>query len=611
MAENLFIPPDPKNVVLRPLNKGMYRDIPANVLPEGAVFTAKNLLVKRGGLMKRPGLTDWSGGNQVNSSDQPVFGIAPLWKTTGAQIAVLLTSRYLYQVTAYSAPTPYYYEEDGGANTCSTSGATVTGVGTDWEDNDIYSTATGAQSHGDYFVLDADGSGDGPEIIEILQINSDTELVLASTPAGTYGAGTDWKIYKRFHVPRDMITDWTVADNTLIMTDYTRTPYSFDGTTFTEYDSGITYVCGCLCHMSSRLWMANTIESGTYYRQRVRWSSATDRTSFSAADYYDIPYTSGKISRLVPLGDQLVAYFDDAVYFGRPTNYTDLPKAFYQIETAGIGLIGPRAVCSFFNGHAFVGQDDIYYIDKAGQCQKFGSPVVSETIAKCSKPSKIYAAFDPNNERLAFGFPETGNQILKIWSYNYKVKAWSYDEVECTSLSNPLLGLSLTYADLTDAGVLTDNTYTGWGDIFPTYGSTQSNVSLRDLFVTNNGYTYIYSEAGGDDDGVPVEVVLETGDLDFGIPDTDKTATKLSVRLGERPTQDILFAVWGSVDGGNTWDVFGNLTITDGQLEDKVDFQITGAAIRFRLTSTSAAGAYTIADVVLRIASRGIQYDLT
>jgi hypothetical protein len=610
-----FIPSDPKNISARPLNKGMFRDVPPTLIPEGGMYTIQNGLVKRGGIQKRCGSTTYLAGNQVNSSDQPIVGLAPVWQTDGSQIGCLLTSRYLYTVSGYAAPTVKYYDWTVGGQTCSVTDTTVTGSSgdCDFENDDVFSQQTGSRGKGDYFVLDVDGSGDGPEIIEIANVVSDTEITLASAPSGTYGAGTDWAIYKRFHIESETLLDWIVVDNKLIITDNKRTPYAFDGTDLDEYDSGISYVCGCLCVQDQRVWMGNVYEDSTYYRNRIRWSSATDRTSFNSADYLDVDHPgSGAIRRLMPLGNLLVAYFEDGIHIGRQTNITDLPRSFQMIETGRIGLIGPRAICGFLNGHAFVGQDDIYFLTTSG-IERIGSVVLEDTIKSCAYPDYIYAAFDPLNERLVFGFPQSSREIEKIWSYNYLTKAWSYDLISCTSLTNPLLDLNLTWADLTDTGsggILSANTWTGLGNDFATWGDIQGDVSFMELFYSQNGYLLRYTEDATDDNGVAIPFVLETPDMDFGYPNIEKTIKRLSLRIDHRPSADLLFTVQGSEDSGNMWKELGNFTIDTEHVEGRLSFFLTGSALRLRLTSTSRASKYIIGDATLRVIGRGDEFDL-
>jgi hypothetical protein len=754
-ADNLYIPPDPQDLLLRPLNKGMVRNIPADMIPVGGVYTAKNMIPTKGGLRRRPALSYYAGGNQVSADDQPLLGIAPFWKTDGTQVAVLLTSRFLYIISAYSSPSVTYWAYEEGL--MSVSGSTVTGYGTEWS-----ATANYLQA-GDVMVLDADGT---PEETIISGITADTTISLTASPSGTYTAtdyiengscesassptldggasnlanatwarsdvqqkygsyswlltkdgtgntgvvwlddvgetatndmhgltagstyniyawlytdaadvsnavlevreyysaswhttatlsattaeewdldsdevtlnagttgvtlkisidgaevskllyvdglvlisgGVDYSIRRRFTITGGKLLDTTVCDNKLVVTDYCRPLYSYDGSTFGIYDTDVTYIPGCVVFFADRLWIGNTIESGLYYKQRIRWSSATDHTTFGASDYYDLPYGPGELVRLLPLGPLLIAYFKDAIFIGQQTNNPNLPYAFpTKVDTGGIGLVGPRAVTSAPNGHYFVGQDDVYFLSNNG-LKAMDCPVKEEMIGKCETPSGIWVTQDPKNSRILFGVPSSGDQIDKIWSFNTTTGAWAYDDIPATSLSNPLLELGLTIADLDSiAATVADlDTY------FATIGDMESTDRVRKVFVTSSGYIYTYSDSGTEDPFGRVGVLIETGDIDLDAADVDKTALKVSLKLSERPSADLDFTVTGSVDGGYTWYPLNHLLIPSDKREGKVDFSLTGSVVRFRFVESSIVGPWEISEAVVRIAGRGEEYE--
>jgi hypothetical protein len=594
-----------KQIPMRPLHGGMVKDRPTEQLPAGSFLELKNLIVHRKGLMRRPGLDYFMSSNAVGSDDQPIVGIAPVWKTDGTQFAVCLTNRYLYQVSAYSSPTAYYWTYTTG--TIAVSSTTVTGSGTAWD------TAASKIRPNDVMVLDANGSGDGPEYIEILSITNDTTVTLKSAPTGTYGAGTDYAIRRRFNVSNSTLLDWTVSDNKLVITDHDRYGlYSYDGTTFTEWDTyaEIPYKFGCVVYFKSRLWGGRIIDgSGNYYHQRIRWSSAADRTSFPAVNYLDLDYFDGALRRLVPMGDLLIGYFADAIWYGRQTNNPNLPVSFDPFPTGGVGLVGPRAVVEWLNGHFYVGQDDIYYLSNNGP-EAIGSQVVSDTIDTCSTPDRIYAALDQNNERIVFGFPVDGEDIEKVWSYAYKLKSWSYDEISCTSISNPQLDLNLTWGDLSTVltGAGEADTWTGLGNVFFTGDSISAGSSSKDLFFSEGGYIYKLSSSSPEDESGGIVVEIQTPDMDFDTPDMDKSILQVSIKLDRRPAQAITFAVSCSVDQGENWTSEGNLVIPTTAREGKIDFLRIGSTIRIKLISSTSIAPYFIKEIGMTVRGHGREF---
>ena len=142
--------PNPENVVIRPLNKGMITDGSPNMVPDGAFTRIQNYLTTAKGLKRRPGFSIYCGGNQISSDDWPLQGVAALWMTDGTNAAALISSRYLYRLSGFSVPEQIYWTYAVG--TCSVSGTTMTGSETEWN------TDTYRIQAGDVVILDADGT---------------------------------------------------------------------------------------------------------------------------------------------------------------------------------------------------------------------------------------------------------------------------------------------------------------------------------------------------------------------------------------------------------------------------------------------------------------------
>jgi hypothetical protein len=672
MANNndLFIPSEPRNLSIRPLNKGMMRHLATQGIPDGGFYTAKNVYISTNGIKRRnPYIQESSLGSATYPRIQDL-GI--LWKTDGSQVKWVIDNNFLYDIGT-SSWSPKYWIYDTGD--CSVSGTTVTGSGTAWNTTSNYIRA------GDYIVLDADGSGDGPETVEIGGITNDTTLTLISTPSGTYGGGTDYDIYRAFGANDPYLVDWALVPNKVVFTDNARPPYEYDGTNFSQFDD--SYIAQTVAYWKRRVWLGRTTESGTDHRDRIRWSNVSPITTFDSGDYYGLDETQGTLRKILPNGNLLYVYFDDTIYVGRPGNYP-YPAIFQKLETGGVGLVGMKALCQWFDGHFYVGQDDIYFISQAKQ-ERIGIPVVSETIEKCEHQWRIYATPDPKNNRICFGFPEDSYDIEKIWSYNYKTQAWSYDEIDCTALRNIEFVSSVTWADWMEApyttgtvevdtgtdadglvgsgtswsgGTITsgefieidtedDDTYSttntvdtvvddthitctdnftsdfsgksyrisseGWSDVtYPTWGSIQPQGGYGgDLYMARNLKLYKFETTGSlDNDTDAISVELVTKDFDHGQPDIKKLWNRMSFKLNEITTSDIIFHVYGSVDRGQTWKTLtpsSGMTITAGFDEFKVDFRLKGSIARFKITSNSEVDPWIMTEIVLRARTAGVE----
>jgi hypothetical protein len=461
---------------------------------------------------------------------------------------------------------------------------------------------------GDVFVIDADGSGEyGPEESPITAINSDTELEVATAFTGTYGAGTDYEIRRAFGAENPYLVNWTVFGNQVVIADYTRGPYKWDGTTFTEFDSGISYIPACVAFWQDRLWMGRTREAGSYYHQRYRWSNPASGgwTTFDAGDYQDLPYTRGGLQRLYPLSEVMIAYFSDGIYRMYPSERNDIPALVDRIETGGVGLVGQQAVCSSFDSHFFVGQDNIYMLDSRGR-RAIGTKVVKQTIRECENLWAVYATPMVKLDSIAFAFPTTGTGFSKIWTFNYKSGAWGYHDLSGSSTFSVAIPNEITWDDTHTGGGAFDGSWNS--NPYGTWDSLGSEFPVReDFYIFSGDYLYWLRNQAQDTGGVVAPITLETPDYDFEKPDLKKTAYRFGMKLETPVTADVTFTVQGSTDRGNTWKALGTLTIENGKDEGFCSFRLTGSLIRLKITGSANIDPFTINEYGMRVRLRGKQ----
>lgn len=588
--DELFIPTAPANIPHRPLNKGMILNAPSNMLPEGAVLRAKNMIVGEAGPLRRPGTSQFAGGASVYFP--PVRNLILLTLTSGTQQIIVVDRRIMYTVTSGTL-TSKTWDYDSGLVNLSTALLTVSGLSlTNWTNANLKA--------GDILVVGSTGEGN----LERLVVRSidDTNLLQIDTLASYAHTNTEYDIWRAFGASNPYLVSWAVASNKVIFADSSRPPYAYDGSTFGALDASLDFKPTCVEFFKDRLWFGRIQEGSNDHRQRIIWSTVTDITDLDPTGrYLDLPYQQGAVQRLVGLGEFLIAYFEDAIYFGRETNISGdtLPVAFERLETGGIGLVGMAAITPFLDGHFFIGQDDIYFLSPSG-FQRIGTPIVKESIETCENLWAAYATVDAARSRIIFGFPSEGEEMTRLWSFDYKAKAWSYDEINCTAITG-----------LSSKEVVTWDSLSGtWDDPdYDTWDSAQTGASKK-FFIGQDGKVFIFSEGTTDADTVPISAEIITPDFDDRLPDTKKTTTRLSVKIDRVLSSNLVFAVSWSTDRGRTWNSAGNLTISAGDDEGYVNFLATGSTVRFRLVSTSQVNSYRIMELVRRSRGRGLEVHL-
>ena len=266
--------------------------------------------------------------------------------------------------------------------------------------------------------------------------------------------------------------------------------------------------------------------------------------------------------------------------------------------------MGQKAVVPYHDGHFYVGQDNIYFLSTRGR-QAIGTPVVEETIRQCSNLWRVYAVADPKRNRVCFGFPVSSEYIEKVWSFDYRTQAWSYEEYPTWMIANPLFSGSLSWDDLTGTWDALSATYPTWDDM---RAETDDD---RDFIREFEGALQEASEgATVDDVAGPVEVVLQSKNYDLGEPDLQKVWTRLALKIQFRREMvafdiPLVFDVEVSYNAGRNWKGVGQLRIAAGADEGYCNFRLSSSHFMFRLTSASQVTPYWITEYTYTFAIVG------
>lgn len=475
-----------------------------------------------------------------------------------------------------------------------TSAITITGAGTTWTGNEL--------QRGDVIVMDLDGSENGPEAVEIDSITDNTHLETKTSVLETHPLGTDYEIRRAFKMGEGRFVDAVVtADNEIVFVDGSRTPYVYTGSSFEKADAAATVIPSCVAYFRDRLFYGKVLSGGTDYRYRIMWTEPGVFDVIPSINFLDLPYQPGEIVELVPMGNNLIAFFDDAVYLGIPSQMPTLPVYFQRIDTGNVGLVGMKAYADFFDSLFFIGQDDIYQLSTQG-IQAIGTPIVKESLDKAGDKTRIYAVVDTERSRVVFGFPKDGATIEELWTYDYRSKSWGKELISCESLSDVSIFTGYTIDGL-DA---ISGTIDGLDDFFNSIDSmTYSNVAPYNIYLGVSGVVEYFLKQTIDEGSARIVSIIETQDYDLGKPESNKTFSELSLKLEVAITTDLSFTVEGTIDRGTNWTSLGTLLVSSGTTEGKVNFKLTGGIGRFKLTSTTDNEQYIVNEILMKIKLRG------
>ena len=597
MPEALWQVQNPIDIPFRPLTAGMRPDLHPAKLESSMLWDASGVLVDPVGLVPSPGVIARFA--QVAVSYPPVEGYEDYIDSSGSHRAIVFDTKFVYQASSSGLDGKYLVYSTG---TVKTSGTFAVGSGTAWVTNKI--------RPGDVFVI---GAGASLNVLQVYTINSETILTLASTPSKNFPAGSSYAIRMVFKVAYGERLDWTQCERRLIITDRARPPWMLSGSILANFSTSMASLdlaAGCVAYHADRLWLGDITIGSTRYPQRIMWSKTTSRSDFGSigsSQFVDRPYSPGRLLRLVPLGAYLVAYFEDAVDIGRPTNIAgdSLPIAFQErLPTGGLGLLGPRAVCAWLDGHFFLAQNGAYYLSLSKGIERVDYGILEKPIRSCLYPGRAYVEYDRKNNRIVFGLTQSSDRIEVIYSFNLLTKAWSREPVDasCIAKDLPYLvtiegldSLSSTISGLDSVAVTIE-----------TLGIQGKDSSI--LLGSHDGKSYQVSrDSNLDTTGNLKQVLLETGDLDFDSTDKLKSAYRLSIRLDQPVASDAQITVLGSTNSGDSWRTLGVLRIEAGKREGFIGFSLTSSVLRFRLVSSSLPQSARIIEYTVRVRGRGVE----
>jgi hypothetical protein len=236
--------------------------------------------------------------------------------------------------------------------------------------------------------------------------------------------------------------------------------------------------------------------------------------------------------------------------------------------------------------------------------EAIGTPVLSETIRQCNDKWRIYAVADPKRSRILFGFPSSNEYIENVWSFDYRTGAWSYEDYATWMIAAPLFDNDLSWNDLTGTWATLNTSGATWDDL------RDEGAIETDLVREFGGVIQLASiGASSDDNAGAVTFQLVSKDHDLGMPDAEKTWSRLAIKVDFTNdlafTSALDFTCEVSHNRGRTWKDVGTLRIRAGMDEGHVDFRLTSSTMRFRLTSTATVSPYWITEYTYSVTPLG------
>lgn len=411
-----------------PASKGLITSTPSSLLPDGAFHEVNNVRFADGYVEKVKGFV------KFNSVDGRVIAVNIMKKNDGSKLNVIHTPTGVYNVTNSSTENKnlmtdkgYCVPDVGGVDYINFFDNYIfTSLGNDvycWDGEASSCTKLGGLYKPSDWLPNAEYAKD--TVVKPTD-GKYTGYIYKCTLGGTSGT-TEPTWLKSGETTLDNNVKWVTC-----------------GSLEVEGNSARSVQAKYVCDYKGFVFLANTVEDGNAYPQRLRWSQWQNATLWhnesdgsGLAGYVDCTDTAGTIQAIRKLNDYLFIYKDDGILSLSYTGGEDTTFSKDTVTTEA-GLIAPRAIVELPHYHIFVGQDNFYAFD-GSSVSAIGDDNKDYFFSKIdpAKVSNIYGYYNRDSGDVLFIYDSTlphGDSPDKAISYNTRTKQWSLRDINMTAL---------------------------------------------------------------------------------------------------------------------------------------------------------------------------------
>jgi hypothetical protein len=367
-----------------------------------------------------------------------------------------------------------------------------------------------------------------------------------------------------------------IMNNILIMTNGKDAPKKWTGTGNIAALGGTPPIAKYVKKFKNYLVFGNTIETGTNYPQRVRWSDTGLPESWtpgagSNAGYQDLTEGVDFITGLEILGDWLIVFKERSIYAAYLSGTPGQIFAF-DIKVDGTGCSAGATISPVKNFLFFMSYDNIYSFDGLN-IASIGDNIKDElfSIVNASAMGNSFSLVIESLDEYHLFIPTGSNTTPDTeFIYNYKLNSWTRAEK----------------SSITRTGYYTSLTVTTWASAIGTWA--EQTLRWNDRFLFSDAPVNLYGDVNGnvfqqdfsrtDLNGEAQDAYFDTKDFQMGNLERHKIWKRIDI-YGSGTNVDVYY----SINEGNAWTYVGNAVFSlYGYASVKLDFSVSSDRIRFR-----------------------------
>jgi hypothetical protein len=256
----------------------------------------------------------------------------------------------------------------------------------------------------------------------------------------------------------------------------------------------------------------------------TEWDNANDNSAGSTPLAESPSDFADHITGIFGINNALVITRERSIWLASRNPVASNPFNFYN-AVPGIGCNAPYSSAPFEGGLCFFDPrtSTVWAYPIGGQPESIGRPIDKELSKNIDDPQNIFGSYNPiENEYIVF-IPVVGSDLVKAWTFNFRTKSWSYDEVaDICCADDP--DVSAGYTAIDDLlGII--NNLTGTIDEL---SPTNKTISSRILGKTDGD---ILQELTTATDDAGTEFVTELESKLFEAPEDDIVVVEIRAEI--------------------------------------------------------------------------------
>lgn len=253
------------------------------------------------------------------------------------------------------------------------------------------------------------------------------------------------------------------------------------------------------------------------------------------------------ISGIFGLTNVLLVLREQSIWLGTKNPVPSQPFNFYTAYP-GIGCDCPFSASLILNGVAWLDTrtKTVWAYAPNSTPEPISRSIENELLRAIDDPEKVFGGYNFIENEYSVGIPASSSALMRIWTYNFRTKAWVYDEYEAISkiadLPIAISGLTIDELIGTIEGLTGTINSLGPSSSTPVtrlYGRTDGEIIQEDYNFNTDTDPVVSGSTLGSQSGV---ITMTLVSKDYELPEVDAYFSRVTIKLRARRSGTVVLS---------------------------------------------------------------------